>query len=1687
MAAAGYSRLTKSFSAYQGKLTGLESKVELACRFLGENPLSVRQFSEITKCLSNLEGLELKFDELYTHLIESAEDDPAGDGASTAEEKIGKADQKMNDVNKRTLHLQNLIAGATAAHEEQTRKAALLVAPVAPEAPKAIQPRSVDALKPEKLTPDSSPVMFSSWLRQTKAWFTASKFSLASREEQLIYLLSILDSSMEGKVKLTVDSSFQEWLTTIEEKYTGIHPHFARRFAFFHEKAHKEERFVDYISRLERIGDEADLENISVDQLYVYRFLQEVKCPDLRREFLKLSEDELTKDKLTSIAENWATVNAVENVLKGVSDSLKGLTMSGGRGGRGNRGGRPRGRGRGRGRGRQDRSGQDAQAQAQGDQCFACSAYGHRKNNCDKKRDQLWCGKCQYEGHVDAVCFNSGFIAPSSRYASRPVSPSASRHAAASQPQPGQSSAPDKADVDKKIVYSGSTVPAPLDRPYSPVGAGFTASHLMKKLTHKSSPATNRAGARRRSAKKKFPPAVRLTGAKSEFPLFHTGSLHCAVKDKKPGHLTDPGRPDSDGACEADSEGLNSYTTHYIKRAQAGTIGLPPAEVELKRSADPRQAGFFYEATADTGATKSVVSLDIAHKLKLRMSDAALCATLKDAQGNLMAIDGMATFYTRIAPSRLHSRVGRLKQIEALVSSSLQHELVIGLFDLQALGVIHPDFPNVLPEYEDPDTTDRIKSMSADEDEGIGLDETSTDEDDVEQYLGDIDKGIKQTILSHKSVFCKQLSPLRPTIGEPVHIELTEDAIPRANLRTRPAPIHFQKEANELVDNLVKAGILKPTNDFTEWCSPSHFVEKKSGALRLVTDFTYPNRFIKRKFHTFPGRKEIVQNLNPDSTVFICLDFTSGYFQVELDESSQLLTTTLIGNQRYVYSRAAMGLSASSDEFCYRSDAVLLGPHHLEGVHKQIDDVLIEATNYEQLAERLHLFLLNCEAHGVSLSSTKVSVGSSVTFGGYNVSQDGVKMCEEKVAAVRDFARPTSTSDVRSFCGMVQQFSRWHPNLKANTTNLQMLLRKDSPFLWTDIHETEFNNLKSMMSTDSITAIYDMRKPTHLLTDASKLHGLAYCLMQKNTDGSMVQIACGSASLKSEWRGYSPLELELWALVWACQRESFFLRGCQLISAFSDHLPLKRLLTKDLRDCSVRVQDLRRQLSDYNVDMTYLPAIRNLFCDAMSRHPVSPAEAIGKDYMAKYDHSINQMVSGHITAITEDPALDEYFEESKADQAYQDTIHAIERNFSRQQVKELPIGSGPREYLLVWEELSLLQSKDGDKLIVLDGSRVVLPHGSINRVLRLLHLTHQGEVRTRAAARARFYFHNMDKAVASMVSACSLCQVHRSSQQKATLLEEENPPGEAMEAVNVDLFQTGPQFHIICVDRWSGFPYVKSYDSCPDTRKVISKLEAFFEFAGFPSRLKADNGPQFSSEEFKRWCRRVGIILEHSSPYFQSANGMAERNLAGVKKLIVKTREEGCASQIQLRLSEYRNLPSTSRGFISPARLFYGRQVRTASLPTLPDGLCSTDIDRRTVIASAKKELERDRLNRSRACRSPFDIDNRVRLQNPISGKWDMLGTVIAKRRRGRSYYVRLDDGSTFLRNEIYLKQADETGNSFLACDISTEVPHEAQRPDTEAQELAQQPPPVRVLRSSTLAQRTASRSVTFGDTTILC
>ena len=66
--------------------------------------------------------------------------------------------------------------------------------------------------------------------------------------------------------------------------------------------------------------------------------------------------------------------------------------------------------------------------------------------------------------------------------------------------------------------------------------------------------------------------------------------------------------------------------------------------------------------------------------------------------------------------------------------------------------------------------------------------------------------------------------------------------------------------------------------------------------MRLVTDYTELNKFVKRPVHPFPSTKEILQAIpsKKEASIFAKLDAVHGYFQLALDGQSSYITTCLL-------------------------------------------------------------------------------------------------------------------------------------------------------------------------------------------------------------------------------------------------------------------------------------------------------------------------------------------------------------------------------------------------------------------------------------------------------------------------------------------------------------------------------------------------------------------------------------------------------------------------------------------------------------------------------------------------------------------------------------------------------------------------------------------------------------------------
>ena len=321
-------------------------------------------------------------------------------------------------------------------------------------------------------------------------------------------------------------------------------------------------------------------------------------------------------------------------------------------------------------------------------------------------------------------------------------------------------------------------------------------------------------------------------------------------------------------------------------------------------------------------------------------------------------------------------------RIEVIVSSDLDDDMLWGIKHLKEFKQIPQGFPNTILNDNDKfcfRTTIRLLSN---------------------EFTTEFDNRLSD-----------ELNPL-PMKGDPMKISLKPNAIPKKVTGARHVPLRYEEGADTVVQDLMNKKGIVPVNTTTDWCSPAFFVPKADMIrVRLVTDYTHLNKYVKRPVHPFPCTAEILQAIPSTATCFAKLDAVHGYFELALEPKSPFITTFLLPQSKFRYLRAPMGLNASSDEWCCKSDIIVEG---LPWARKLVDDTIIWANNEEDLVIRTRTVLERCKANNITISRKKFEMGNEIEFAGHIISDTGIKPDEKKFSAIPQFPTPTCIRDVRA-------------------------------------------------------------------------------------------------------------------------------------------------------------------------------------------------------------------------------------------------------------------------------------------------------------------------------------------------------------------------------------------------------------------------------------------------------------------------------------------------------------------------------------------------------------------------------------------------------------------------------------------------------------------------------------------------
>ncbi|MGH7974553.1 MAG: hypothetical protein ACREBR_03420 [bacterium] len=190
-----------------------------------------------------------------------------------------------------------------------------------------------------------------------------------------------------------------------------------------------------------------------------------------------------------------------------------------------------------------------------------------------------------------------------------------------------------------------------------------------------------------------------------------------------------------------------------------------------------------------------------------------------------------------------------------------------------------------------------------------------------------------------------------------------------------------------------------------------------------------------------------------------------GYYHIKLVATSQGICTIILPSGKFSFKRLPLGFWSASDVFQFYMNLVFI---------KMRDDMIYFDNNIlytkstfmhhvDRLAEvlrRLKAHNLHCHIESDFLAAQKVD------YLGYTLTTEGVKPQLSKIKGILSIGAPKNRKMLRGFIGFVNFYRDMWPRRSEIIAPLAQLASNKVPFIWTDIHQGAFEEIKNVMARD---------------------------------------------------------------------------------------------------------------------------------------------------------------------------------------------------------------------------------------------------------------------------------------------------------------------------------------------------------------------------------------------------------------------------------------------------------------------------------------------------------------------------------------------------------------------------------------------------------------------------------------------
>ncbi|XP_042143933.1 uncharacterized protein LOC121834249 [Ixodes scapularis] len=376
------------------------------------------------------------------------------------------------------------------------------------------------------------------------------------------------------------------------------------------------------------------------------------------------------------------------------------------------------------------------------------------------------------------------------------------------------------------------------------------------------------------------------------------------------------------------------------------------------------------------------------------------------------------------------------------------------------------------------------------------------------------------------------------------------------------------------------------------------------------------------------------------------------------------------------------------------------------------------------------------------------------------------------------------------------------------------------------------------------------------------------------------------------------------------------------------HQPLLGLLKADKPTpalAAARIQRWALYLGGFRYKLQYSPGKLLLNADPLSRLPLHTPEPPARSEPPEYVHALASFDDGTVSV--------EELKQLTAQDVLLTKVVEYTKHGWPTHVKDAGLGPFSERRL----ELSVAHG------LVYWGHRVVVPTQARERVLHMLHETHQGSSAMKAVARSAFWWPGLDREIEHLSASCHNCVQNLPMPASAQPISWPAVK-EKWSRLHADF--AGPvagSMILVVVDAAT-----KWIEAVPmrqaSTSSTIASLRSIFARFGVPRTIVTDNGTQFTSEEFAIFAKNNNIAHLRTAVYHPQSNGLAERAVRTIKEALKKMSEGTLEEKLVKVLFNYRRTPCHEGK--SPSELLFGYLIRSrldSCFPPFPGSTQETE------------------------------------------------------------------------------------------------------------------------------------------------